>query len=166
MRSTMSGGVETSGNWRRRSIARARVSFNPTSCRPGGRVATQARRCLIAKNGVAHAAERLLLRRPRTSALAIRGHSGSAAQTWCAPDRPSWRNWTTRNLGNLAGMLPLCCQNKHLIECSAMKSKKHSNSQGIEYPLTAQPRAFGLLTPMISPLGCLPALVTAILEST
>ena len=53
MRSTMSGGVETSGNWRRRSIARARVSFNPTSCRPGGRVATQARRCLIAKNGVA-----------------------------------------------------------------------------------------------------------------
>ena len=38
---------------RRYSIARARLSFNPTLDRPGGRVMTQARRCLIAKNGVA-----------------------------------------------------------------------------------------------------------------
>lgn len=37
---------------RRRSIARARLSFNPTLSR-SGRVLTQARRCLIAKNGVA-----------------------------------------------------------------------------------------------------------------
>jgi hypothetical protein len=38
---------------RRRSVARARLSFNPTLGRPGGRVSRQARRCLIAKNGVA-----------------------------------------------------------------------------------------------------------------
>jgi len=37
---------------RRRSIARARLSFNPTLPRCGGRVSTQARRCLIAKNGM------------------------------------------------------------------------------------------------------------------
>jgi hypothetical protein len=38
---------------RRRSVATARLSFNPTLPRRGSRVATQARRCLIAKNGLA-----------------------------------------------------------------------------------------------------------------
>jgi hypothetical protein len=37
---------------RRYSIARARLSFSPTLSR-SGRVSRQARRCLIAKNGVA-----------------------------------------------------------------------------------------------------------------
>jgi hypothetical protein len=40
------------GEARRRSIARARLSFNPTLPR-AGRVATQAHRCLIANNGLA-----------------------------------------------------------------------------------------------------------------
>jgi hypothetical protein len=44
---------ESSLKARRRSIARARLSFNPTLNRPGGRVSRQARRCLIAENGVA-----------------------------------------------------------------------------------------------------------------
>ena len=39
--------------WRARSIAGARVSFNPTLPRRG-RVSTQARRCLIANNGLAN----------------------------------------------------------------------------------------------------------------
>lgn len=50
----MSGGI--SGGYqeaRKRSIATARLSFKPTANRPGARVATQARRCLIAKNGLA-----------------------------------------------------------------------------------------------------------------
>ena len=38
---------------RSRSIAKARLSFNAALPRPGGRVATQIRRCLIAHSGVA-----------------------------------------------------------------------------------------------------------------
>ena len=37
---------------RQRSIARARLSFNAALPRPGGRVATQIRRCLVAHDGI------------------------------------------------------------------------------------------------------------------
>ena len=40
-----------------RSIARARQSFNASLPRPGSRVATQIRRCLIAHDGVASMAQ-------------------------------------------------------------------------------------------------------------
>jgi hypothetical protein len=46
-------------------------------------------------------------------------------------------------------MLPPCCQNGHLIECNAMKSKKHSNSQGVQYPLAVP------LASVIGASGCL-----------
>ena len=49
---------------RRRSIARARLSFNPTSSRRG-RISTQARRCLIARNGLVSTADVMAWAYPR-----------------------------------------------------------------------------------------------------
>ena len=39
--------------WRSRAVYKARLSAIPTAPRPGGRVSKQARRCLIAHNGLA-----------------------------------------------------------------------------------------------------------------
>ncbi len=49
---------------RSRSVARARLSFNPTASRRG-RVWTQCRRCLVAKNGLATTADVVAWAYPR-----------------------------------------------------------------------------------------------------
>ena len=43
--------------------------------------------------------ETMVLRRPRTSTVATRAHSGSARPTRSSADWSMRRNWPTRNLG-------------------------------------------------------------------
>jgi hypothetical protein len=59
--------------------------------------------------------------------------------------RDRWGELAELGFGQFSQMLPPCCQNRHWIECNAMKSKKHGNSQGTEYPLQ----------PIIGSSGCL-----------
>src|SRR5215469_18829684 len=52
-----SGRQRIEWNGRQRSIATARLSFNASLRRPGGRVVTQIRRCLTAHDGIASMAQ-------------------------------------------------------------------------------------------------------------